>query len=379
MDCTPARENFSSHVRGFECPPRPPVALVFNVHLKMIDCESMMAEEGEAMLHAWFGRVGEKVGALSMTIPTTHRLGTRNSMPTYAKTGPLTLRILLDDYPVSMALKDGRVTSDLVKLEFVGPKPAINGFKSMVREQAYDAGELAIVTYLQAKDFSKPYVMLPVPMVGRFQHHCIGFNKEFGQIAPKDLEGRKVGVRTYAQTTGLWVRGILQHEYGVELDKVSWMTTDESHLAEYRDPPNCQRLPKGSSLADMMLNGELAAVIMGSDMPKDERIERLIPDPNNAAKVWYAREHVVPINHMFVVHEDLLAQRPDVVRELGRMLIESRSMAPPETFETFPPIGLEANRKGIALAIQWAHDQKIIQHAFAVDELFNDVTAQMGA
>ena len=103
----------------------------------------------------------------------------------------------------------------------------------MVRENAYDAGELAIVTFLQAKAFGKPYVLLPAPISGRFQHHCIGYSIEHGELRPKDIEGRKVGVRTYAQTTGLWVRGILQHEYGVDLNKVTWLTIDDAHLAEH--------------------------------------------------------------------------------------------------------------------------------------------------
>ncbi|MDY0746052.1 phosphate ABC transporter substrate-binding protein [Paucibacter sp. R3-3] len=298
-------------------------------------------------------------------------------MPDYAKSGPLTLRINLDDYAVSAALKDGRVTSDLVKLEFVGPKPANKGFKPMVREDAYDAGELAIVTYLQARAYGKPYTALPLPVSGRFQHHSIGYNKAFGELTPKDIEGKKVGVRTYAQTTGLWVRGILQHEYGVDLDKVTWMTIGEAHLSEYQDPPNCQRLPKGSSLAEMMLNGELAAAIMGSDMPKDPRIERLIPEPQEAAKAWHAREQFIPINHLFVVHDDLAQQRPDVVRELARLLIESRNLAPAETFKTFPPIGLAANRKSIEFASRWAFEQKIIPREIPVDEMFSELTASL--
>src|SRR5580704_1369832 len=121
------------------------------------------------------------------------------------------LRTNLADYPVTMGMKDGRVTSSLVNLEFCGPKVAHDGFKPMIRENAFDVGELAIVTYFQAKAYGKPFVMLPIPVSGRTQHHCIGFNKELGHLDPKDIEGKKVGVRTYAQTTGLWVRGILQH------------------------------------------------------------------------------------------------------------------------------------------------------------------------
>ncbi|MDV5825585.1 phosphate ABC transporter substrate-binding protein [Sphingobium naphthae] len=290
----------------------------------------------------------------------------------------LTLRTNLAEYPVTKAIRDGRVTSDIVKLDCCGPEPAQNGFKDMVRRNMYDAGELAIVTYLQAKCYGKPYVLLPAPVSGRFQHHCAGYNRELGHLDPKDIEGRQVGVRTYAQTTGLWVRGILQHEYGVDLDKVTWMTVGEGHLEEYSDPANCIRLPKGSDIGQMMLDGELAATLQGVDLPKDPRVERLIPDPFNAAKDWFAREGVVPINHIFVVHQDISKNRPDVVRDIYRMIGESRALTQGGVPDPFPPMGLEANRKGLQLAIDWAFEQKIIPRKPSVDELFDDVTGTLG-
>ncbi|OBR50040.1 phosphate ABC transporter substrate-binding protein [Paraburkholderia tropica] len=290
----------------------------------------------------------------------------------------VTLRTNLADYPNTRAIREGRVSSDLVYLDTsAAPKSAHDGFKPMVRDNAFDAGELALVTYLQARVHGKPYVLLPVPIVGRLQHHCIGFNRDFGHMNPKDIEGRKVGVRTYAQTTGLWVRGILQHEYGVDMDKVHWMTIDEGHLAEYDDPGNCERLPKGSSLAQLMLDGELSAAIMGMEMPSDPRIATLIPEPLAAAEQWSAREGLIPLNHLFVVPETLSRERPDVVREIFRLLAESRSQASAEALKTLPPIGLEPNRKGIALAIDWAYEQKIIPRRLTVDELFDDTTASL--
>ena len=289
-----------------------------------------------------------------------------------------TLRVNLAEYAVTKAMRDGRVSSDKVRLDFCGPTPAHNGFKAMVRENQFDAGELAIVTLLQAKAYGKPYVLLPTPISGRFQHHCAGFNIAFGHLDPKDIEGRQVGVRTYTQTTALWIRGILRHEYGVDLDKVQWMTLGDGHLAEYSDPANCMRLPKGSSIPDMMMKGELAAALLGEDMPKDPRVRTLVPDAMDAAKAWYAREGVVPINHMFVVHADLSRKHPELVRELYRMIVESRALADPAVPAVFPPIGLEANRKGIQLAIDWALDQKIIPRRLSVDELFDDVTGSLG-
>jgi len=289
-----------------------------------------------------------------------------------------TLRTNLADYPVTKAMKDGRVTSDLVKLDYCGPALAHNGFKAMVRDNAFDAGELAIVTFLQAKAYGKPYILLPTPISGRFQHHCAGFNIDFGQVNPKDIEGKKVGVRTYTQTTALWIRGILRHEYGVDLDKVTWMTLGDGHLAEYSDPANCVRLPAASSIPQMMLDGQLTAALLGEDMPKDPRVRTLVPDAQAAAKDWFARESVVPINHMFVVHENISKQHPGVVRELYRMIVESRALTEGGVPAIFPPIGLEANRKGIQLAIDWALDQKIIPRRLSVDELFDDLTGSLG-
>src|SRR5712671_5806642 len=279
----------------------------------------------------------------------------------YQLKGAVKLRTNLADYPVTIAVKQGRAGSPLVKFDVCGPKTAHDGFKPMVRENAYDAGELAIVTFLQAKAFGKPYVLLPAPISGRFQHHCIGYSIEHGELKPKDIEGRRVGVRSYAQTTGLWARGVLKHEYGVDLDRVTWVTFDDSHLAEYTDPANTERAPKGAKkLAQMMFDGDVAAAILGADMPKDPRVRTLVPEPHKAAKAWFERTGVIPINHMFAVHEQVSRERPDVVAEIFRMLVESRKAAPPEALETIPPFGLEANRKAIQLGIDWALEQRII-------------------
>ena len=292
--------------------------------------------------------------------------------------GPVTLKTNLADYPVTLALKQGKTTSSVVSLDFCGPPTAHDGFKGMVRDDKFDAGELAIITFLQAKAYGKPYVLLPAPISGRFQHHCIGYNAEYGELKPKDIEGRRVGVRSYAQTTGLWARGVLQHEYGVDLDRVTWVTFDDAHLAEYTDPANTERAPKGAKkLAQMMFDGDVAAAILGADMPKDPRVRTLVPDAQKAAQAWYKQTGVIPINHMFTVHERIPRERPDVIQEIFRMLVESRKAAPPEALGTIPPFGVEANRKAIQLAIDWSLEQRIIPHRLEVDELFDDATREL--
>ena len=106
----------------------------------------------------------------------------------------------------------------------------------ILREVEFDVAELAIATFLQAKAHGKPLVLLPVVVRGKFAHSTLSYNAERGPLAPSDLPGRRVGIRAYAQTTPLWVRGILQNEYGVDLDRVKWITFEDPHVAEYREP-----------------------------------------------------------------------------------------------------------------------------------------------
>jgi 4,5-dihydroxyphthalate decarboxylase len=295
----------------------------------------------------------------------------------YPAAGPVRLKTNLADSVFTKALKEGVVSSPLAQFEFAGPKTANQGFKPMVRENVFEAGELALVTYLQAKAYGKPYILLPAPIVSRFQHHTIGFAPKFGQMSPKDIEGKRVGVRTYSQTTGLWVRGILQHDFDVDLDSITWVTAEDGHLAEYVDPANCVRKPDGETIDGMLLKGELAAAIIGDKLP--EGVSPLIPDPQDVAREWQARTGMFPINHMFVVREELSRERPDVVREIYRMIVESNAAAPESARKEVAPFGLEANRKAIQTAIDWSLEQKLIPRRFEVDELFDDVTRVLGA
>jgi 4,5-dihydroxyphthalate decarboxylase len=310
---------------------------------------------------------------------------------TYPTTGPVTLRTNLADYPGTRALKTGEVRSDLVNFDFAGPKAAHEGFKPMVREEAFDAGELAIVTYLQAKAFDKPWALLPAVVMGRFQHQCLLASTARGVRAPKDLEGRRVGVRAYSQTTGVWVRGILQHEYGVDLSRVTWVVNEDAHVAEYREPPEVERVPPpypppqageghggGKKIDQMLLDGELDAAVLGADVPGEPRVRHVIENPNEAARAWAKKHGAVPINHLFVVHAELSRRRPDVVREIYSLLKESKAAAgPPKDGVDFLLFGVEPMRRSLELVTQYAHEQKLIPRRFTVDELFDDTTRDL--
>jgi 4,5-dihydroxyphthalate decarboxylase len=160
------------------------------------------------------------------------------------------------------ALKEGKVRSDLVEFDICGPKPANQGFKPMIREGAFDAGELAIGSFLQAKVYGKPLVLLPAVVMARSPHGYLCYNTERGPLSPADLNGKTVGKRSYSVTTSTWIREILYQEYRVDQDRVSWVTFETPHVAEFRDPPNVRRAPEGATMESMLLSGELDAAIL---------------------------------------------------------------------------------------------------------------------
>jgi 4,5-dihydroxyphthalate decarboxylase len=292
----------------------------------------------------------------------------------------LKLNTMLGNYPITKPLKSGAVGSDLVDFDFVEVEVANNLFKQVVREARYDVAELAIATYLQAKAFGKPYVLVPAVIVSRGQHHTIAYNPERGALKPSELEGKRVGVRAYTVTTGTWVRGILASDYGVDINKVEWITFEDPHVAEYRDPNIVKRAPQGKELAQMLLDGEVAAGIVGDKLP-DPKLQHLIPDADAVAASWAKHHHGVPINHMVVVRQELSRSRPDVVKDIFRRLYASKQAAGlPDGGELDPyRFGVEACRPILEIIIDFCHQQKLISRRMSVDELFDDTTRMLGA
>src|SRR3954454_419332 len=169
------------------------------------------------------------------------------------------LRTLLGDHPCTAALKNGSLQSDLVTLDFADYSPTHKGFKPMVREQAFDVSEMAIVTYLMAKSFGKPMVLLPSVVMARFQHAFALTNAKSGILTPAGLNNKRVGIRSFTTTTGAWLRGILADDYGVDLDSIDWVTFEDAHVAEFRD--TTARAPQGNQIVQMLVDGALDAVL----------------------------------------------------------------------------------------------------------------------
>jgi 4,5-dihydroxyphthalate decarboxylase len=286
--------------------------------------------------------------------------------------GVTTLRIAIGDYPHTLPLKRGDIRSPVLKLDFVEVKPMHTAFKPMVREHAYDVSEMALVTYLQAKAYNKGLTLLPAAMLARFQHHTMLFNAERGKIAPADLPGRRVGVRSYSQTTGAWLRGILENDYGVDLSRVQWVTFEDGHVPEAKDPPGVIRARPGQDMTQMLIQGELDAAIYGAAMPGDPRLQSVIADPEAAAKAWYAKHGLMPVNHMVVVTDELARSKPQAVAELYRLLQAGRAAAAqPAVGEPDPaPFGKDANRPCLELLASYAAQQGLTPRKLSFDELW---------
>jgi 4,5-dihydroxyphthalate decarboxylase len=294
---------------------------------------------------------------------------------------PLRLHTLLGDYPNTLALKQGEIGSALVAFDFAEVKLAHTAFKRVVRDLEFDLAELALVTFLMAKAHGKPLVLLPAVVSARFQHPYLVYNAERGHLAPADLAGRRVGIRSYSVTTAAWIRGILANDHGVELDRVRWVSFEDAHVAEFRDPPAVERAAAGKEMLAMLLAGELDAAVVANPVSANPRLKPVFPDPAAAAQDWYRRKRAIQINHMVVVRESLSKSNPRAVQEVFRLLLESKRVAglPAAGTIDMHPFGVEANRRNLEIAIDYAHQQRLIPRRYEVDELFDDVTRALGS
>jgi len=275
------------------------------------------------------------------------------------------LRTLLGDHPGTSALKKGSIKSDLVACDFVDYSPTNKGFKPMVREQAFDVSEMAIVTYLMAKSFGKPMVLLPNVVVARFQHAYALYNAKQGMMKPADLNGKRVGIRSFTTTTGAWLRGILANDYGVDLGSIDWVTFEDAHVAEFKD--TTKRAPAGKQIVQMLIDGELDAVL-GENVEHPD-LKPLFADAAAEEKIWSAKHKVMPINHMVVVSQKLSETNPAAVREMHRLLAESAKAS-----SAAPRFTADEMRRSLELITHYTAQQGLIPRAYAVDELFDDVT-----
>lgn len=305
-----------------------------------------------------------------------------------ASGGPVTLKTAVATYAHTKGLKDGTVTAPGIRFEHIEVNPIVAAFRRMVRTLEFDVSEMAITTYLTARAHGKPFTALPIFVMRQFHHAPIAYNVKSGVKSPKDLEGKKVGVRAYTVTTGVWARGILATEYGVDLDKVTWVVVDEEHVQEYQKPANVLERP-GANLGKMLAEGELAAAI-GAGQVDSPDVKPLIASPREAEAAWYRKTGIYPINHTVVVKDSLLQADPTLAPRIfgafkeakaaflkqldspatlsgdAQALAQRRSIVGDDPL----PNGVARNRKALEAIIQFARDQKILPRAVSPEEVF---------
>jgi ABC-type nitrate/sulfonate/bicarbonate transport system substrate-binding protein len=295
------------------------------------------------------------------------------------------------------ALKDGTVKPKTFVCDVEEVDPIIAAFRRMVRGNEFDICEMAITTYICAKAHGKPMTAIPVFIVRAFHHGAILVDAKSGISNPKDLEGKRVGVnRGYTVTTGVWARGVLQDEYGVDLSKITWVLSGDEHVVEYKPPANVVPIESGKKIEDMLAAGELAAAI-GIDA-KAPGVKPLIPNALEAGLSALRQRGHYPINHTVVIKDELLAAHPGLAADVFDAFAQSKRLylerlkagqieKPTDVDEVHRramditgdplPYGIEPNRKVLDELIGHALKQGIISKPVTADELFHPSTRRL--
>jgi 4,5-dihydroxyphthalate decarboxylase len=317
---------------------------------------------------------------------------------------PVRLKTAIATYGHTAALKDGGVPVDGVALDFVEVAPIVAAYRRMVRHLEFDVCEMAPTTYMIARALGAPYIALPVFVMRRFHHTGLVCRPDSGIRGPTDLHGKKVGVRAYSVTTGVWTRGILTDEYGLDASKVTWVVDDEEHVAELRLPPNVVHAPPGRSLRSMMADGDLHASFtanagigrQGSPQsgwtpaPTPSDYYELFKDGPRLEAEWHRRTGIYPIHGLIVVKEQWLADNPWLAKALFDAFVEAKRRyverlktgaltgADDKKFLGWMPLlagdplpyGIAANFVSIEALIAYAVQQGLMPRRLPIEKLF---------
>jgi 4,5-dihydroxyphthalate decarboxylase len=314
------------------------------------------------------------------------------------------LKMAIAEHPHTAAIRNGSIEIEGVEPEIVTVKPQIGAFRRMVRDVEFDVCELAPTTYIIARAYGAPFVALPIFVVRRFHHSGMLVRPDAGIKVPKDLEGKRVGVRAYSVTTGVWIRQVFIDEYGLDNDKVTWVVDDEEHVTQLKLPANVVHAPEGRSLADMIAAGDLDAGVeaaagigrTGAPTGGWQEVEAdypdLIPDAATAEADYYGRTGVYPMHGTIVVKDSILAEHPWIARSLNDAFTRAKDewLAKLDSGEATGagadkyrklqaivgpdplPYGIEANRPTIEALEKTAFEQGLTPRRMSMEELFVD-------
>lgn len=256
-----------------------------------------------------------------------------------------------------------------VSFSFADVAPIHKAFPGVVRGE-YDIAELAMVTFLQAIDNGAPLSLLPATLLGRFQHHTLVTTRGADEISAETLAGKRVGVRAWSQTTGVWVRGFLADDYGIDVESVEWVVYEGGHVAGFTDPPYATRSTSGNSLPEDFLAGAVDAAILGNELPKDPRARTVLPNPARSAAAWYGRSGAIPLNHVVVVSDSFTRANGALAAEIASVLKASTPHPPAVSSEPdFFPFGFDEMAPSLELAGRYAFDQGITSRVITAAEI----------
>ena len=305
------------------------------------------------------------------------------------------LKIVLGPHGQVAALRSGEVRVEGVELEFVDFKRMPDAYRLMAREQPFDICELAPTTYLMAVAAGAPLRALALPMTRRFRHNGLMRRRDSTIRTPKDLEGRAAGVRAYSVTASVWTRGILAEDYGVDLDRVTWFTEDEEHVADYAPPPNVHHVAPGRTLASMMAARELEvafAGLAGVGESLEAELVELVEDGAAREADWFRRTGIYPLHGVIALREPLLREMPELAANLYRAFEESkrlywervqdgsqagaedrRYLRLAELMGDPLPYGFAENKASFEALVRYSQKQRLVNEPLpATDSLFLD-------
>jgi 4,5-dihydroxyphthalate decarboxylase len=320
------------------------------------------------------------------------------------------LKVAIGTYGHTRALKWGDVKIDGVDPAFVEVVPIIGAFRRMVRDVEFDICEMAPTTYMIARALGAPYIALPVFLMRRFHHGGFVVRPDSGIKVPKDLEGKKVGVRAYSVTTGVWTRGIFVNEYGLDSAKVTWVVDDEEHVTTLKLPPNVVHAPEGKSLQSMMKAGEIQAGFTGpagvgragppisgwdkagAAAAAADTYPELIADVEKVEADWFRKSGIYPIHGLVVVKDEHIKRYPWLARSLMNAFVAAKQpyleqlkqgqgdSPEDKRYRNFLslmndplPYGIAANRPSIEALVTYSLQQKLIPSRPQLDQVFVDI------
>ena len=244
----------------------------------------------------------------------------------------LKLTLACGDYEIVKSLKDGSIAPDGIELNVLTDMDSSSRHWRMIRNEEFDVCELSGSSYLMAKDRGQGFSAIPVFLHRRFRHGFIFVNTSKGITKPENLNGRRVGIKTYQATAVLYLRGLLADEYVVDLTSIEWITELEEEIPF--DAPkdiNINKAPPGSDISEMLAEGEIDAVIHPDIilpiLRGDKRVDRLFKDYRIEEQAYYKRTGIFPIMHATAIRDTVLKEHPWVANNLAQAFEKAKQAA----------------------------------------------------